>query len=140
MELIQYSSSTRRVRAEPVLIVPSIVNKFYLTDLSPGRSLVEHLVETGHAVFSISWVNPDGSHRDLRARRLRRRRSSQAIDAAREINGCERVHLLGVCAGGQLASIVAAYLAAIGRQRHRRIAVAARLRARPASTPGCRRG
>lgn len=114
MEVIQYTSKTRRVHVEPVVIVPSIVNKFYLTDMSPGRSFVEHGVKSGRQMFSISWVNPDASHRDLGVDEYVAS-VHEAIEAAREISGSERVHVLGVCAGGQLASAAVAYLAATKR-------------------------
>ena len=69
MELIQYGTTTEEVRAEPLLIVPSVVNKFYLTDLTPGRSLVEFAVGQGRQTFGISWRNPgpDQRHLDLDA-------------------------------------------------------------------------
>ena len=111
MELIQYRSRTRRVRVEPVLIVPSVVNKFYLTDMSPGRSLVEHGIRSGHQMFSLSWVNPDASHRDVGLDSYIQA-IVEAIETVRSISESERVHVLGVCAGGQLASIALAYLAA----------------------------
>ena len=110
-ELIQYRERTKRVHTEPVLIVPSVVNKYYLTDMSPGRSLVEHVIRNGRQVFSLSWVNPHEEHRDegldaYVASIIR------AIEAVRSVSGSERVHLLGVCAGGQLASLAVARLAA----------------------------
>jgi polyhydroxyalkanoate synthase subunit PhaC len=113
-ELIQYAERTRQVHVEPVLIVPSFVNKFYLTDMSPGRSLVEHGVRNGYQMFSLSWVNPDGSHRDYG---LDDYVASiiEAIETTRVISGSDRVHVLGVCAGGQLTSIALSHLAATGR-------------------------
>lgn len=116
MELIQYGTATEEVRTEPLLIVPSVVNKFYLTDLSPGRSLVEFAVGRGQQTFSISWRNPgpDQRHFDLDAYI-----SSiiEALDAVLVITGAERAHTLGVCAGGQLLTIALAHLAAKGTQR-----------------------
>src|SRR4051794_24039330 len=63
MELIQYAPATGEVKTEPLLVVPSLVNKYYLTDLAPGRSLVEHLIGQGYETFHISWVNPGPEHR-----------------------------------------------------------------------------
>ncbi len=62
LELIQYTPQTANVRFQPLLIIPPTINKFYATDLAPGRSLVEYLVQNGQQLFMISWRNPDGRH------------------------------------------------------------------------------
>ena len=61
-ELIQYRPVTPAVRQVPLLIVPPVINKFYVMDLAPGRSMVEYLVGRGLQVFMISWRNPDARH------------------------------------------------------------------------------
>jgi polyhydroxyalkanoate synthase len=116
MELIQYGTSTEEVRAEPLLIVPSVVNKFYLTDLAPGRSLVEFATGQGQQTFSISWRNPgpEQRHLDLDAYIGA---IIEALDAVLAITGAHRAHTLGVCAGGQLLTIAVAHLAAKGTQQ-----------------------
>ena len=55
---------TESVYRYPLLIVPPMINKFYITDLAPGRSMIEYLVGQGHQVFVMSWRNPDRRHRD----------------------------------------------------------------------------
>jgi polyhydroxyalkanoate synthase subunit PhaC len=114
MEVIQYASPGPKVRDQPLLIVPSVVNKYYLTDLSPGRSLAAHAIAAGHEVFSISWVNPDVEHRhcglDAYIASI-----EEALDLVEDVTGSARPHVLGVCAGGQLATIAAAHLAATGK-------------------------
>jgi polyhydroxyalkanoate synthase len=115
MELIQYDPVTPQVKAEPMLFVPSLVNKYYLTDLSPGRSLVEYAIKHGVQAFHISWVNPDESHRDFDLDTYVAA-IIEALDAVRAITGSEQAHTVGVCAGGQLLAIALAHLAAIGRQ------------------------
>jgi polyhydroxyalkanoate synthase len=117
MELIQYEPATPEVQAEPLLMVPSVVNKFYLTDLSPGRSLVEFLVKGGFQTFSMSWVNPDERHREFG---LDTYVSAilEALDAVLSITGATRAHTLGYCAGGEMLGIAAGHLAATsGQQR-----------------------
>jgi class II poly(R)-hydroxyalkanoic acid synthase len=115
MELIQYEPMTPEVGAEPLLMVPSVINKFYLTDLSPGRSLVEFLLKEGVQTFTMSWVNPDSRHRECG---LDSYASAilEALDAVLSITGAKRAHTFGYCAGGELLAIAAGHLAA-GRKR-----------------------
>ncbi|MBO3749368.1 alpha/beta fold hydrolase [Streptosporangiaceae bacterium NEAU-GS5] len=112
-ELIQYAPRTPTVRETPMLLVPPMINKFYAVDLAPGRSWMEHLVQSGQQTFVMSWRNPDARHAewglDVYARAV-----LDALDAAARICGTERAVLAGVCAGGIIASLVAAYLAATG--------------------------
>jgi polyhydroxyalkanoate synthase len=115
LELIQYRPQSGRVRDVPLLIVPPTINKFYVLDLAPGRSMVEYLVRDGQQVFVISWRNPDARHAhwglDTYVQEV-----LGALDAVERISGSDRTALLGVCAGGIIASITAAYLAATGAQ------------------------
>ncbi|HEY0053131.1 MAG TPA: class I poly(R)-hydroxyalkanoic acid synthase, partial [Caulobacteraceae bacterium] len=62
MQLIQYAPSTETVYRRPLLFVPPLVNKFYLFDLTPKSSYLKWLVDQGHTVFVISWVNPTEDH------------------------------------------------------------------------------
>jgi polyhydroxyalkanoate synthase subunit PhaC len=114
-ELIQYQPSNSDVREVPMLIVPPMVNKFYIFDLAPGRSIIEYLVGHGHQVFAISWRNPSEQHRewglDAYAGAV-----MDALDAVSNISGIERVHMLGNCAGGMLAATVTSHLAELGEQ------------------------
>ena len=113
-ELIQYAPQTEQVREVPLLVVPPTINKYYALDLAPGRSLVEFLVREGQQVFVMSWRNPDARHAswnfDTYVRSI-----LDAMDAVERITGVERTALTGICSGGILASMTAAYLAATGR-------------------------
>jgi polyhydroxyalkanoate synthase len=113
-ELLQYQPQTPTVRRVPLLIVPPTINKYYIVDLAPGRSLVEYLVESGQQVFVISWRNPDARHRDWDADAYGQA-ILQAQEATRRICRADRSLLLGLCSGGTLAAMVLAHLAATGQ-------------------------
>ncbi|GAL16509.1 polyhydroxyalkanoic acid synthase [Vibrio maritimus] len=63
-ELIQYQATTEEVYKRPMMLVPPFVNKYYIMDLNQRKSFVKWLVDQGHSVFMISWINPDESYRD----------------------------------------------------------------------------
>ena len=77
-ELIQYTPTTSEVSTTPLLLVPPTINKFYVLDLAPGRSLVEHLLASGQQVFVMSWRNPGVRRGGLGARHVRRGRAPGA--------------------------------------------------------------
>jgi polyhydroxyalkanoate synthase len=114
-ELIQYRPVTPAVRQVPLLIVPPVINKFYVMDLAPNRSMVEYLVGSGLQVFMISWRNPDARHAkwnlDTYGQAI-----LDAMDAAERVTGSERTALAGACSGGIIAAMVAAHLAHAGQQ------------------------
>ncbi len=114
-ELIQYRPATTTVRQVPLLIVPPVINKFYVMDLAPGRSMVEYLVGRGLQVFMISWRNPDARHATWDLDRYGQA-IVDAIDAAARITGSEQTALAGACSGGIIAAMVAAHLAHVGQQ------------------------
>jgi polyhydroxyalkanoate synthase len=113
LELIQYGAQTDSVHGTPVFIVPPQINKFYVWDLAPGRSLVEFLVRQGHQVFVVSWFNPDEAQAEwgLETYVLALER---AMRVARSIAAAEQLHVLGACSGGITAAALLAYLAAKG--------------------------
>ncbi len=117
MQLIQYAPSTERVHKRPLLFVPPWINKFYVLDLQPKNSLIKWVVDQGHTLFVISWVNPrkELSHKTFED--YMREGPLAALDAIGAATGERQVNVLGFCIGGILMVATLAYLAAVGDKR-----------------------
>ncbi len=125
-QVIQYAQSADSVWKRPLLIVPPWINKFYVLDLTPEKSMIRWLVDQGHTVFVVSWVNPDERHAKMGFADYMEKGILAAIDAVEKATGEKKVDAIGYCVGGTLLAITLAYLAAIGEER---IATAALLTA-----------
>jgi polyhydroxyalkanoate synthase len=114
LQLIQYAPSTDKVRGTPLLIVPPWINKYYILDLTPAKSLIKFLVDQGFTVFMISWVNPDEhlSHKSFED--YMQEGILTAADAVRRETGVQTCNVVGYCVGGTLLATTLAYLAARG--------------------------
>jgi len=114
-ELLQYTPATPAVRTRPLLMVPPELNRYYVLDLAPRRSLVEYLVANGIQTFMIVWRNPRpelghgrwGVDDYLAAQ-------AQAAEVVKKITGSDTINWLGLCAGGITTALMLGYLAATG--------------------------
>ncbi len=110
-ELIHYKPTTEQVYSVPLLFVPPTINRFYILDIAPGRSLVEYLVAQQQQVFVMSWRNPEApqGHFDLDT-------YAQAVlearDAVAEISRQPAVNVNAACSGGIITATALAHLAA----------------------------
>jgi class II poly(R)-hydroxyalkanoic acid synthase len=112
-ELIQYTPQTQKVFRVPLLMVPPVINKFYILDIAPGRSMIEYFLRQGHQVFAISWRNPTAQHRSWGCDTY----GAAILDGLKvveRISKSDSVHVQASCSGGILAAMTAAHLSAIG--------------------------
>jgi len=113
-ELIQYEPTTPEVHRIPLLVVPPMINKFYITDLAPGRSMIEFFVAQGYQVFIISWRNPGKQHRNWDVNTYGGA-VVDCLDAVRNITKSPKVNVCGLCAGGITSAMVCSHLSATGQ-------------------------
>jgi polyhydroxyalkanoate synthase subunit PhaC len=113
-ELIQYQPTASTVYQLPLLMVPPMINKYYIMDLAPGRSMIEFFAAQGYQVFVISWRNP---RKDARRWDLDTYGGAVAdsLSVIRGITEAAKVNVCGLCAGGILSSMVCAHLSATGQ-------------------------
>ena len=116
-QLIQYRPATESVHQNPILLIPAFVNRFYILDLSGEYSMVRWLVDQGHTVFLMSWINPtemlapyDMTHYVLDG-------GLAALDQIDRMLPKTRTQLMGYCAGGVVATLLTAWLNARGEDR-----------------------
>jgi poly[(R)-3-hydroxyalkanoate] polymerase subunit PhaC len=116
VELIQYAPTTASVRKRPLVITPPQINKYYAMDLSPDKSMVQFLLNSGIQTFCISWRNPTAAQRDWGLDTYVAS-LDEAVDAVREVTSADNVSMMGSCSGGITA---AAYLGTLdGRNKHK---------------------
>jgi len=116
-EVIQYKQTTKTVFKRPILIVPPWINKYYVLDLTPEKSLIRWLVDKGHTVFVVSWVNPDYRHADKGFEAYMTEGILEAIGAVEKATGEKKINVVGYCVGGTLLAITLAQMAASGDDR-----------------------
>lgn len=117
MQLIQYKPTTPKTYKTPLLIVPPWINKYYILDLRPSNSMVKWMVDQGHTVFIISWVNPGPSLRNKGFEDYMLEGPLAAIDAIEQATGQKEVNIISYCIGGTLTASTLAYMAANNDKR-----------------------
>lgn len=113
LEVIHYTATQSETHRTPILIVTPWINKFYILDLVPKKSLVKFLVDQGFDVYITSWKNPDASMAGVGFDDYMTEGIGAAVEAARSIAKSPQVHAVGYCIGGAALSC---YLAWANRQ------------------------
>ena len=111
-ELIQYAPATEQVYRTPLIIFPPWINRFYILDLSPEKSMIRWAVEQGFTVFVVSWKSADATMKDVVWEDYVERGQIDAIDTVRALLGVESVHAVGYCVAGTTLAGTLAVLAA----------------------------
>ncbi|WP_298256998.1 class I poly(R)-hydroxyalkanoic acid synthase [uncultured Litoreibacter sp.] len=109
-ELIQYKPTTEQVHATPVVIFPPWINKFYVMDLKPQNSLIKWIVDQGHTLFIVSWVNPDESYADVGIDTFIDEGYLTAFEQVKKITGEAQLNAVGYCIAGTMLSLVLALM------------------------------
>ena len=111
-QLLQYNATTEQNFRQPLLIIPPWINKYYVLDLQPKNSLIKWLVDQGHTVFVVSWVNPDERLGHMDFENYVTEGAVAAIDAVEQATGESGINLVGYCIGGTLLAATLAYMQA----------------------------
>lgn len=117
LQLIQYAPTTEKVYARPLLFIPPWINKYYVLDLNPKKSMVKWLVDRGYTVFMLSWVNPDERQAGETWESYMFDGASAAIDKALEETGQKSLNVASYCVGGTLAGTLLAHMGKTGDKR-----------------------
>lgn len=111
IQLIQYTPTTSTIFKIPVLLIPPCINKFYIYDLRPDNSFVKWLLDRGHSVFIVSWINPDQRLSEKTFEDYVFEGVGNAIDTILDLTGAKKVNAVGFCIGGNILGSYAAYMA-----------------------------
>lgn len=110
LQLIQYTPTMGKVFKTPLLIIPAWINKYYILDLRQDNSFVKWLLDQGHAVFMVSWVNPGRKQLNLTFEDYLKEGALKALQVVQEITGEKQINLVGYCLGGILSAVMLGYL------------------------------
>ncbi|MEP1201034.1 PHA/PHB synthase family protein [Tateyamaria sp.] len=110
MELIQYTPTTEKVHRIPLVLFPPWINKFYILDLKEQNSMVKWLVDQGHTLFVVSWVNPDAAYAGVGLEDYVEDGYIRAITEAKSITGQKQVNAIGYCIAGTTLSLTLSLL------------------------------
>jgi polyhydroxyalkanoate synthase len=108
LSLLRYRRQTPATRAEPVVFCYALVNRPYILDLQPGKSVVEHYLAQGFEVYMVDWGSPSLDDRGLTLEDYVRERLARVVEHVLHAHGSPALHLLGYCMGGTLAALFTA--------------------------------
>ncbi|MBK5517733.1 class II poly(R)-hydroxyalkanoic acid synthase [Pseudomonas sp. TH10] len=116
LELIQYRPITEQVHERPLLVVPPQINKFYVFDLSPDKSLARFCLRNNVQTFIVSWRNPTKAQREWGLSTYIDA-LKEAVDVVTAITGSKDINMLGACSGGITCTALLGHYAALGQKK-----------------------
>jgi polyhydroxyalkanoate synthase len=106
--LLRYRRGTPAAYVEPVLFCYALINRPYILDLEPRKSVIERYLEQGFDVYLLDWGVPTHADRCLTLEDYVCRFLKEVVDFVLQARGAPRLHLIGYCIGGTLASLFSA--------------------------------
>ena len=106
-KLYRFTPVKKRLHPVPLLIVPSLILKYYIMDLLKGHSLIEHLVNQGVDVYLLDWGTPGPEYGRLTFDYYVDTFLRRAVRKVSRTTGKEKINLMGQCLGGTLAAVFA---------------------------------
>jgi len=108
LRLLRYTSDVEPRYQTPLLVVFALVNRPYILDLRPGKSVVSHFVNGGFDTYNLDWGVPTDGDRFLDMEDYIDRYMNDVVDHVRERTDCDRINLLGYCMGGSMSAMYTA--------------------------------
>ncbi len=108
LRLLRYESDVEKQYRTPLVVAFALVNRPYILDLRPGKSVVRHFVERGFDVYNIDWGVPADGDRYLSVENYVEGYMDHVVDHIRERSGCDQINVLGYCMGGSLSAMYTA--------------------------------
>lgn len=109
-ELIQYTPTTEKVHATPLIVFPPWINKYYILDLKAQNSYVKWVLDQGYTLFMVSWINPDATYRDVGMEDYVEEGYIAAFNEVKAITGEKQINAVGYCIAGTTLSLTLSLL------------------------------
>ncbi len=108
IRVLHYQTDVQREFKTPLLVVFALVNRPYILDLRPGKSVVSHFVNRGFSTYNVDWGVPTDGDRFLDMEDYIERYLDEVVDFVREHSGSGKVNVLGYCMGGSMSAMYTA--------------------------------
>ncbi len=106
--LHHYKSTTKKIHKTPILVVYSLINRYYILDLIPSASVINNLLQQGFDVFTTDWGIPGTYDKEMKLEDYAHEYIENAVYEIKEITGSDKVSLFGYCWGGVFSIIYSA--------------------------------